>query len=691
MNLLEGGNVFKDATGKPLTQRINSADVPGTIKWLEKLTKLDLTGKEKDKNGVPARWLGSTGRRDTSGDLDIALDANIVSKEQLNTFLTQWATKNNLDPAQFIKKAGELHFRTPINGDPKQGFVQTDFNFYPDPKALTWGTFYMSGSSANYKGMARNVLLSSLAKQQGLKIGGNGIVSRTTNKLIANGQDPDLAAQMVLGPGKTRNDLATVETIYANLARDPERDAKLADFREYLAREGLAEPTLKEENEVNFMARLRDRIVNQGMYTLIEAAAPAVSGGHAKGIEHLEDYVFRNGSAGITKALAIAEHAIQELKSTSAKWDGIPAIVWGRDPDGAFVLTDVSGFTAKGYEGLARSPRQISDIMVKRDTDAAAKGDKADRVEKLLPIYTTLWPLLSAATPEKFRGYVQGDLLYMTKPPLEAGAYVFKPNTVEYRIPASSDVGKQIAPSNIGIAIHTRYAEPGAPKEPVGNIKFNPVPGLLLLPPVFPKENIAADNKLIKSIKALNRQHGADIDQLFNPADLRTWGITNFPVMCVDYINSLVKNPNVSSFDINALLPNFGEYLETKFPPKIINYIVKNGDTAISIATKYGIDPDSLPDELVPGEKITITAPASKFRHIVEYLQSPRSNTDALAAAFTAFVQLHALNETMRKQWDLQHPGQEGWVMATPHGYGKSVDRFGFSRANAARNNPPRA
>ena len=656
MNLLEGGNVFKDATGKPLTQRISSADVPGTIKWLEKLTGLDLTGKEKDKNGVPARWLGSTGRRDTSGDLDIALDANIVSKEQLNTFLTQWATKNNLDPAQFVKKAGELHFRTPINGDPKQGFVQTDFNFYSDPDALKWGTFYMSGSSANYKGMARNVLLSSLAKQyrsrketQGLKIGGNGIVSRTTNKLIANGQDPDLAAQMVLGPGKKRNDLATVETIYANLAGDPQRDAKLADFREYLAREGLAEPTLKEENEVNFMARLRDRIVNQGMYTLIEAAAPVVSGGHAKGIEHLEDLVFRKGSRGIAEALAIAEHAVQDTKSTvSVKWDGIPAIVWGRDPDGAFVLTDVAGFTAKGYEGLARSPRQISDIMVKRDTDAAAKGNKANRVETLLPIYTTLWPLLSAATPEKFRGYVQGDLLYMTRPPLEAGAFVFKPNTVEYRIPAASDVGQQIAASDVGVAIHTRYAEPGAAKEPVGNIKFNPVPGLLLLPPVLPKENIAANNSLIKSIKALNRQHGADIDQLFNPADLRTQQITDLPSLCIDYINSQVKNPNVSGFNINALLPGFGEYLQTKVTPK-------------------------------------------KFNNIVEYLQSPRSNTDALAAAFTAFIQLHALKEDILNKLDLQHPGQEGWVMATPAGYAKAVNRFGFSRANAARNNPPPA
>jgi hypothetical protein len=286
--------------------------------------------------------------------------------------------------------------------------------------------------------------------------------------------------------------------------------------------------------------------------------------------------------------------------------------------------------------------------MVKRDTDAAAKGNKANRVETLLPIYTTLWPLLSAATPEKFRGYVQGDLLYMTRPPLEAGAFVFKPNTVEYRIPAASDVGQQIAASDVGVAIHTRYAEPGAAKEPVGNIKFNPVPGLLLLPPVLPKENIAANNSLIKSIKALNRQHGADIDQLFNPADLRTQQITDLPSLCIDYINSQVKNPNVSGFDINALLPGFGEYLQTKVTPK-------------------------------------------KFNNIVEYLQSPRSNTDALAAAFTAFIQLHALKEDILNKLDLQHPGQEGWVMATPSGYAKAVNRFGFSRANAARNNPPPA
>jgi len=37
MIILEGGNVFKDETGTPLTQRINLADVKPTVQQLENL------------------------------------------------------------------------------------------------------------------------------------------------------------------------------------------------------------------------------------------------------------------------------------------------------------------------------------------------------------------------------------------------------------------------------------------------------------------------------------------------------------------------------------------------------------------------------------------------------------------------------------------------------------------------------
>jgi hypothetical protein len=57
IRLFEGGNIFKDEQGVPVTRRINKNEIPDTIKWLEKLTGLDLT-KEKAKDGLPTKWLG---------------------------------------------------------------------------------------------------------------------------------------------------------------------------------------------------------------------------------------------------------------------------------------------------------------------------------------------------------------------------------------------------------------------------------------------------------------------------------------------------------------------------------------------------------------------------------------------------------------------------------------------------------
>ena len=130
MNLNEGGNVFKDTAGNPLTQRIAQADVMPTAQWLEKITGLDLTTDKDPRDGKPVKWLGSTGRKADSGDLDMSVDAGEMTKDQLVTVLAQWAKSKGVDPAKYIKKSGSaVHFFTAIGGDPKNGFVQTDFMF----------------------------------------------------------------------------------------------------------------------------------------------------------------------------------------------------------------------------------------------------------------------------------------------------------------------------------------------------------------------------------------------------------------------------------------------------------------------------------------------------------------------------------------------------------------------------------
>jgi hypothetical protein len=623
MYLKEGGNVFKDKQGQPLTQRINQADVPATIAYIENILGIEFP---------PERWLGSTGRKPTSGDLDLGVDLNEVDKDQLAGALQQIVTSQGLDPREWVVKKGEVHFRTPIAGDPNKGYVQTDFMFFPN---LDWGTFYYGGAEGSaYKGMNRNVLMSSIAKALGFKVGANGMFSRSTEELVQGGMDPNHVARVLLGPAFAKENLRNVESIYTALSNDPNKDAKLKDFREYLAREGLKEPQLSvSEDDVGFLGRLRDRIVNRGYVALVEAEEPGV-GGRAKGIEHLEDLVFRRGTQGIQDALEIVQHATENPRTTTAKWDGKPAVIWGRKPaTGEFVLTDGSGFEAKGYDGLATSPEMM----------AAIQRTRSGNRDELINLYATLFPVLEASLPSNFRGYVKGDLLYMSTPPEIAGNYVFRPNTVEYKIPARSNLGQRIANSDIGIAVHSMYSDVGDARQPLSGVKFNEVPGLMLERPATPRA-LAAEPAKVKQLKQLIRTDGAAISTLFNPAELRAHKITDLAKLCVDYINTKVGAP----LNPATLLPEFGEWLQAKVTP-------------------------------------------SKFRNIVEYLESPTSNTPALAAAFTAFLLLHDLKMDILKQADLEHPGQEGWVMATPAGYAKAVNRFdpnAFAAQNRQRNNP---
>jgi hypothetical protein len=621
MNIFEGGNVFKDADGRSLTQRINQTDVKPTLAWLEEL----LPGLDLQNN-----TLGSTGIKDTSGDLDIAVDSTRVTKEQLETRLRQWAASHGFKPDEWVRKSGTaVHFLTPITGRPEQGYVQTDFMFL---KNVPWSKFVLGAMPADskYKGKERNVLMNSIAKSMGYKLNQiSGIADRTTDKIITD--DPDAVAKLLLNKTATRQDLASVESILQALSTDAQRESKLSDFREHMKREGLpfleSAELFKPVTDVHFLAKLRDRIVNQGMTPLIESTLMEAEAR----IPHIEDLVFDRGTRGIEEAMAIIRAAAEDTRrTTTVKWDGKPAIIWGRDEQGRFVLTDKSGFGAKGYEGRATSIQQLAGIMNQRG------GERGE----LIGIYAKLWPMLEAATPENFRGYLQGDLLYTETPPEVSGNYEFKPNFVEYRIPAASKLGQAIGNSEVGIAVHTRYKTADAAAEPIRSANLDPVPGLLIIEPTVKDiKNVTPNKKLVDQLRAVVSSHGADINGLFNPAELRGAQLSDLPALCKRYINSRITT------DYENLLPDFGAWLQKNVTPR-------------------------------------------KYNNIVEYLQSPRSNMSGITAAFTAFLLLHEIKMDMLAQLDRQQPGQEGWVLATDAGRAKLVNRFGFSAGNRILNNP---
>jgi hypothetical protein len=609
--ITEGGNVFKDPAGQPRTQRINLADIRPTIQWLERVTGLSLLDN----------MLGSTGQKATSGDLDLAVDSNRVQKDELVRQLSDYVSRNGQDPRDWVRKSGTaVHFLTPIGGRADTGFVQTDFMFLAKPEFSKF--ILRQDPRSEYKGATRNVLLNSMAKSMGYKLNQiAGIADRATNDIITD--DPDEIARMLLNPRASRDDLTSVENIMAALARDPRRDAKLADFRDHMAREGTPIDE-SVDTDVNFLARLRDRIVNQGMVPIMEGVR----------IEHPEDLAFeQRPSAGLRRALDSIQALAQDPGSATVKWDGKPAIIFGRKPMGEFVLTDKSGFLARGYDGLATSPEQIESIMARRG------GERGE----LVSIYRKLFPLLRRAVPQDFRGYIQGDLLYSQRPAQRNGVWEFTPNTVTYRVPVDSDLGRKIAASDAAVVIHTALSEPGAAAEPIRAAALNDSPGLLILDPSLREpRNIQLDKKTLADAQRLIQQYGTAMDRLFDPQELRARKISTLPALMKTYINSRVRS---GSYD--NLVKDFGAFVQQREPAK---------------------------------------AP-----RIFEWATE---NKQAVAALFQAFLEISSLKNSIVRQLDSQahdvqasindEPGHEGYV-----GQGlKFVDRMRFSQANFARNNP---
>ncbi len=261
MILLEGGNVFKTADKQPLTQRIATEDVPTTVDFIEKITGLDFTEEKDPEDGKPVKWLGSTGRKEdsdgtfelnSSGDLDLSVDSREITKEDLIQKLFDWCIANGIAEEDifnkgtkktdgWIKDAGDnVHFRTPINGDQENGFVQSDFMITSNPK-FQQGS--MIGGNKNYRGEHRHIVLSSIARSKGIKYSPKfGLIDPETNEVLPNGDDWNSIAKILLGQSASVKDIRNVNTILDYIIKLPNYEELVAAARDTLNRDGVSLP-----------------------------------------------------------------------------------------------------------------------------------------------------------------------------------------------------------------------------------------------------------------------------------------------------------------------------------------------------------------------------------------------------------------------------------------------------------------
>ena len=169
-------------------------------------------------------------------------------------------------------------------------------------------------------------------------------------------------------------------------------------------------------------------------------------------LEHAEDHIINYGRKGFQHAFHNLSDVHKSLKEKApgtstvlVKHDGSPSIVWGHHPEtGKFFVASKSAFN--------KTPK----INYTHADIESNHGHAPGLVEKLGHALTHL----PKVTPSK--GVYQGDLMYTRGKGGDdvkdhGGKYHFKPNTISYSTPKSSEEGKKISKAKIGILAHTAY------------------------------------------------------------------------------------------------------------------------------------------------------------------------------------------------------------------------------------------
>ena len=168
-------------------------------------------------------------------------------------------------------------------------------------------------------------------------------------------------------------------------------------------------------------------------------------------LQHIEDIILTDGHAGGTSVIEYFQGILQTLQGSaeqpinvSVKWDGAPAVVCGTNPENGKWFVGTKGVFGK----TPKLNYTKDDISRNHGTD--------DLGQKLLKCLVHLKKL-------NIQGIVQGDYMFhretLQRQSMSGENYLtFKPNTITYAVPESSDLGRQMAAAQVGIIFHTTYA-----------------------------------------------------------------------------------------------------------------------------------------------------------------------------------------------------------------------------------------
>ena len=613
-----GNGAIKNAT--PIARR----DVPGVVATVKKaLPEEILSSLQVD--------IGSAGFKDESGDIDLMLDsADVIeyfqvassqeAKKELQGYLEQRGFKA-------LTKGRNVHVGIPYkdsNNDPK--LAQVDIMVIDDASAVApWHQHGPRGmyDQPGFKGSSNFILMSSIAKHMGLKFDafGGKLIDRNTDEVV--GKTRRQVAKILLGPKAKEKDLDSVSTMMARLADDPDREGKLAQARQD-AQAGMLELP---EDVLPGTKTWLDQMEESPKFAFVKSLKEDTTGR----TPHPEDSIF-DGSNAAQIAVKSLGGVIANPANVTIKWDGFPALIFGRTPEGKLAIMDKYMFDKRI---LATSPQDWQEYDRTKPTGTM----RPELYTKL----AALWAGLDAVT--KGEGFFWGDLLWAGSLNPVKGNYVFKPNTVEYHVPVQSGIGQTIKGGSGGIVVHQHFGELGGTASEWDGKGLVTVPGgvTIIKPSLGIRFSLRDPVSLSKAAQAAVDKYGTAVDDLFVNIPSSTKGIIktyfNKRITCQtdQDLHDWMKG-NVSGKQYSALVGD--DYSGALF--------TTDGDGQVHESTGYA------------GLKAIWNAIYAYKLNLVQQLEQ----------------QVQGVQQSVNGQ-----AGGEGFVFPTPHGLLKLVNRGQFSRA----------
>lgn len=366
-----------------------------------------------------------------------------------------------------------------------------------------------------------------------------------------------------------------------------------------------------------------------------------------EGIDHPEDLIFSQGSAGADKVLKDLAGLQKDTKTISIKWDGFPALVFGRDKSGKLVLMD-----KHMYDKVVKG---TMDFMTIKDYDISRDANRSSLWEH----ESVLRPTLEKSVPGVRDQFWMGDLMWTGTPPTKEGMFVFKPNTVEYRVGIEGELGNKIARSIGGIAVHTFIPGLGQSDQPLVGLKgLKENEGLVfLVGEMRDKPVVSINSTLLQQTQAVINEHREAVDNFL--AQLTNMKAKSVVTAMGPFITRMLEENDIQK----DIVPRFLEFLRERLT-------------------------DSAAQKMLGSNKDG-------------WLYQANGGAPGLLGVWSMWAAITDLKNHVKQQIDTQQQGSEvvavtdglnaheGYVFGAGKDKLKIIDRLGFSRANFAKHRVP--